>query len=95
MTKSEKLAKILVHVHPGAGRNSVVRFKDGVWHIRIAAPPVEGQANKELIKFLSEILGVSKNRLSIEKGATSRRKVIAVEGLTEVEVTDRLNKTIV
>ena len=77
----EKPARIEVHVHPGAKRNEIVRFDDGVWHLKIAAPPTEGKANKELIEFLSEILDISKSRITIEKGATSHRKLISMEGL--------------
>ena len=40
----EKPARIKVHVHPGAKRNEIVRFEDGVWHLKIAAPPTEGKA---------------------------------------------------
>ena len=80
-------ARVTVQVQPGASRNQVVRYTEGVLHVRIAAPPVRGKANRELIAFLSDILGVSKSHLSIEKGHTSRRKVIAVEGMGEWEVT--------
>ena len=59
-------------------------------HLRIAAPPVKGKANTALLVFLSDILGVSKSRLSIEKGATNRMKVIAIEGLTQNEVMERI-----
>ncbi|HEX9896178.1 MAG TPA: DUF167 domain-containing protein [Dehalococcoidales bacterium] len=87
MAKTEKLVRILVQVHPGAKQSAVVRLENGVWHIKIAAPPLEGKANKELVEFLSAVLGVSKSRITIEKGTTSRRKLIVVEGMTEVEVT--------
>ena len=89
MAKIEKSARILVQVHPGAKQNAVVRLENGIWHIKIAAPPVEGKANKELIEFLSAVLGVSKSRITIEKGTTSRKKLIVVEGLTEAEVTKK------
>jgi uncharacterized protein (TIGR00251 family) len=79
----EKPVRIEVHVHPGAKRNEIVRFEDGVWHLKMAAPPTEGKANKELIEFLSEILDISKSRISIEKGMRSHRKLIALQGLTE------------
>ena len=65
----EKPVKIAVMGHPGAKRNEVLRFEEGVWHLKIAAPPVEGKANKELIEYLSEILDISKSRIIIEKGA--------------------------
>jgi uncharacterized protein (TIGR00251 family) len=84
------LTRISVQVHPGAKKNEIMRFQDGVRHIKIAAPPVEGKANIELVDFLSEVLGVSKSRITIEKGTTSRKKLIVVEGLTEAEVTKRL-----
>ena len=65
-----------MQVQPNASENRVVRFEGGVWHVRIAAPPVKGKANRELIEFLSDILGVSKTGITIEKGMTSRRNVL-------------------
>ena len=82
----EQPARITVRVQPKAKRNQVVRFEDGVLYLKIAAPPVKGKANGALLAFLSDILGVSKSRLSIEKGATSRTKVISIAGLTQEEV---------
>jgi len=80
------LARISVHVHPGGRKNEVLRLENGVWHIKIAAPPVEGKANIALIEFLSETLGASSRRIIIEKGLTSRRKMVEVEGLAEDEI---------
>ena len=88
----EKPVRIAVQAHPGAKRNEVVRFEEGVWHLKIAAPPTEGKANKELIEFLSEILDISKSRISIDKGITSHRKLISIEGITKETVEERLRK---
>ncbi len=79
-------AKITVQVQPSASRNQVVRYADGVLYVKVAAPPVRGKANRELIAFLSDVLGVSKSSLSIERGHTSQRKVVVVEGMSEGEV---------
>ena len=87
-------ANVSVAVQPNAGRDEVVGFEDGVLRVKIAAPPVKGKANRELIDFLSKRLGVSKRSITIEKGLTSRRKVIAIEGLSEAEVTERLTRDI-
>lgn len=87
-------ARIVVRVQPNAGQNEVIRFKDGVLFIRIAALPIKGKANQELIKFLSDILGVSRSHLTIEKGMTSKRKVIGVSGLTQRQVTGQLERLI-
>ena len=65
---------------------------DGVLQLKIAAPPVKGKANQELIKFLSDIMGVAKGNLTIEKGATSRRKVISIQGLGQEEVLGRIRE---
>ena len=83
-------AKILVQVQPNASQNKVKRFEDGILHLRIAAPPVKGKANRELLKFLSGILGVGNTSLTIVKGSTQRKKVIAIEGLNQMEVTAKL-----
>ena len=90
----EAQARLEVQVQPDASRNTVVRFKDGVWHIRIAAPPVKGKANQELIKFLSEVLEISRSRLSIEKGATGKRKVLVINGLAPDRVTEQLERLV-
>ena len=80
----------MLHVHPAAPKNEVVGFSDGVLRIRVAAPPFKDKANKELIAFLSQILGVSKSTLAIIKGRTSRNKVLAVYGLSQEEIMKRL-----
>jgi len=83
---------IMVQVQPGAGQNRVVSFTDDVWQLKIAAPPTRGKANKELVKFLSDILGTARGNITIEKGQTSRRKVIAVRGITPDQVSSQLSE---
>jgi uncharacterized protein (TIGR00251 family) len=80
-----------VQVHPNAGKNEVAGITDGVWRIRVAAPPVKGKANKELVAYLSRLLGVGKSQIDIIKGHTGRRKIIAIDGLTQEDITERLS----
>jgi uncharacterized protein (TIGR00251 family) len=87
---SERQAKISLRVYPNAARNEVAGFTDGVLRVKIAAPPVEGKANKKLIALLARKLGLSKGDLTIIKGHTSRNKVIAISGLSQEEITRRL-----
>ncbi len=84
-------ARIVVQVRPNAGRNEVVRCLEGVWHLRIAAAPVQGRANRELVRFLAEALGLSPSSLSIQRGMTSRRKVIGIQGLSQDRVTELIS----
>ena len=79
-----------MHVYPNAARNEVVGFADGVLRVKVSAPPLKGKANRELVAFLSQLLGVGKDTLTIIKGYTSRNKVIAISGLSREEVVGRL-----
>ncbi|MFC2011008.1 DUF167 domain-containing protein [Chloroflexota bacterium] len=88
----EEQAKIVVQVQPNASQNKLTSLKDGVWHLRIAAPPVKGKANQELLKFLSGILGIGKDNLTITKGMTGKRKVIVIKGLAQNKVIEQLEK---
>jgi uncharacterized protein (TIGR00251 family) len=83
--------RISLHVYPNAPRNQVVGFSGGVLGVKVAAPPLKGQANRELVAFLSQLLGVSQGSLAILKGHTSRNKLIAVSGLSREEVIKRLS----
>jgi uncharacterized protein (TIGR00251 family) len=88
---SKREAKISLRVYPHAARNEVGGFKDGVLQVRVSAPPVKGKANEELIAFLSRALGLSKSRIGIIRGHTSRNKVIAISGLSQEEAVNRLS----
>jgi len=80
-----------LRVHPNATRNELAGFSGGVLRVKVAAPPVKGKANKELIAFLAQKLGLSKGDLTILKGHTSRNKVISIVGLTREELNLRLS----
>ncbi|MBI4283007.1 MAG: DUF167 domain-containing protein [Chloroflexi bacterium] len=96
--RAKETATISVRVQPNARRNGIARFvgsagspqAEGVWHIKVTAPAVEGKANKALIGFLGEVLRVNKTSFSVIRGAKGRQKVIAIAGLTQAQVTERL-----
>ena len=87
---SRSQAKISLRVHPNAAKSEVVDSTDRVLQIRVAAPPVKGKANQELIAFLSQFLGVRKSTLAIIRGHTSRSKLITIDGLSQQEAIKRL-----
>ena len=80
-----------VRVYPNAAKNELVGITDGVWQVKVAAPPVKGKANKELIAFLSRLLDVSKSQIDIIKGHTSRNKIVAIDGLSQEDIIKRLS----
>lgn len=68
-----------LHVQPGAKRTGVAGSHGGRIRIRIAAPPVDGAANDELVRFLAEAFGVPKRQVTILNGATSRAKRVRID----------------
>lgn len=71
-----------VRVQPRAPKSGLAGEVDGVLKIRLAAPPVEGQANEELIRLLAELFDAPRRRIAILSGQTSRNKVISVSGIS-------------
>ena len=69
-----------VHVVPRASKSEIIGEFNGALKIRLAAPPVEGAANRELIRFLAKLLRVPQNAVEIISGASSRRKVVRARG---------------
>lgn len=84
-------SRITLQVVPRASKTEVVgAYGDDALRLRLAAPPVDGKANKELLRFLSETLGVPARALELVAGQTGRRKVVRVAGLPPDTVRARL-----
>ena len=71
-----------LHVVPRARATAVAGMHGEAVKIRVAAPPVDGAANAELVRFLAERMGVPRGAVTIASGATTRRKTVAVRGVT-------------
>jgi uncharacterized protein (TIGR00251 family) len=71
-----------VLVVPRSSRSEIVGEHDGRLKVRLAAPPVEGAANEELIRLLAKQLRITRSTLLIKSGSSSKLKTIAVTGLT-------------
>ena len=69
-----------VRVVPRASRSGVAGEHDGALRVRVAAPPVEGAANEELVRFLALSLGVTPRAVEIIGGHTSKLKRVRVNG---------------
>ncbi|MEZ5424747.1 MAG: DUF167 domain-containing protein [Pyrinomonadaceae bacterium] len=69
-----------VRVVPRASKSEIVGEHDGALKVRLAAPPVEGAANRELIKLLAKSFGVAKSDVGIISGETARTKQVRIDG---------------
>jgi uncharacterized protein (TIGR00251 family) len=79
-----------VYVQPRASKTAVAGMHDGRLKIRLAAPPVDGAANAELVRFVAECLGVPKSEVRLVAGDSSRRKLLEVPGTDAAAVMERL-----
>jgi uncharacterized protein (TIGR00251 family) len=69
-----------VRVVPRASRSEIVGEHDGALRVRVAAPPVEGAANEELVRLLARAFGVAVRAVEITSGHASKSKVVRVVG---------------
>jgi len=68
-----------VAVVPNARRTGADGLHDGALRVRLAAPPVEGQANARLLAWLADELGCAKRAVRLQRGDTSRRKAVEID----------------
>jgi uncharacterized protein len=83
-----------LHVQPKASKSRIVGLHDSCLKLTVAAPPVEGKANKEVVKFLAAVLGVPARDVTVKSGIQARRKLVAVKALTGTEVRTRIERRI-
>ncbi len=74
--------RLEVYIQPRASKTALAGMHDGLIKIRIAAPAVENAANRALIDFIAQQLGIAKRCVRIVSGGASRRKVLEIDGLT-------------
>lgn len=70
-----------VRVQPRASREGVAGVRAGALVVRLAAPPVEGQANEALVRYVGGLFGLPLSAVSLQHGARGREKVLLLGGL--------------
>jgi uncharacterized protein (TIGR00251 family) len=81
-----------IKVQPRAARNEIVGVVGDELKVRVTAPPVDSAANEAVLRLLAEILGCARSALHLQRGQTSRRKLIKVAGLSAEHVLARLRQ---
>jgi uncharacterized protein (TIGR00251 family) len=67
-----------IHLQPNSKSNGIAGVHDNALKIRIAAPAVDNKANAALVDFLHRFLDLPPSRISIQRGAKGRRKVVEI-----------------
>ena len=70
--------KLFIFAKPGAKEDSVKKIDDTHFTVTVKEPPIQGRANKAIIKTLAEFLGISPSRLNMVLGHTNKQKVIEI-----------------
>ncbi|XP_037306978.2 UPF0235 protein C15orf40 homolog isoform X2 [Pungitius pungitius] len=84
---------IAVRAKPASKHSGVTDVSAEAVGVAIAAPPTDGEANAELIRFLAEVLHLKKSHVSLDKGSRSRDKVIRLDSpLSPEEVLKKLRE---
>lgn len=74
--------RIEVYIQPRASATELAGTHDGLIKIRIAAPPVDNAANVALVDFIAKRLGIAKRDVRVVSGASSRRKILEIDGVS-------------
>ena len=80
-----------VRIIPRAKQNQISAvLENGTFKIRVQAPPVDGKANKAVIKYLSKILDINRSRIHIVGGEKAREKMISFDGYKIDQIESKL-----
>jgi uncharacterized protein len=72
--------RVAVRLQPKASKNEVTGERGGVIQIRVTAPPVDGKANRALIKFVAKRLGIAPSEITLVRGERGREKLLEIHG---------------
>ena len=87
---SKRRILLTVQVQPGSSRTECVGIHGDAIKIRLAARPIDGAANDELIRFLADQCGVPRADVRIRQGEQARRKRLSIEAITAEVLLARL-----
>ena len=80
------MARITVRAHPRARRSAITGRFGEAWKLDLAAPPVDGKANEECVRFFAELAGVARARVRVVSGAAGRLKIVDIEGVAQADL---------
>jgi len=86
--------KVKVKIVPGSSKNKIIGAYNNALKISIAAPPVEGKANKKCIAYLAKYFDVAKSKIEIISGQTGKNKLIKIYDISQEEFLDKIEKIV-
>lgn len=84
--------EIRIYIQPRASKTEIVGLHGEALKIRVASPPVDGQANAELCRFLARHFGVPRQHVQLKSGVSARQKRVFIEGKTLTQLATTLTE---
>jgi uncharacterized protein YggU (UPF0235/DUF167 family) len=88
------MARVSFRVRPQAKRSALTGRLGEHYKLDVAAPPVDGRANEECIRYLAEFSGLHHSKIRLIAGQTNRTKVFQFEGMATEDVKRRLDEAL-
>lgn len=87
---------LTLRVLPGASKNEICGIlSDGTVKLKIKAPALEGKANRELVRYLQKIFGLSASEVELISGFTGRQKQVKLQGVSMEQANLKINEQII
>jgi uncharacterized protein (TIGR00251 family) len=80
-TQQGRALTLSIKVVARASRTEIAGEYDGALRVKLAAPPVDGAANRELIRLLAKTFKLPQNAVEIIAGGTSKQKTVRIDGV--------------
>ena len=77
---------IYLHVQPKGSKSRIVGLHDQRLKIAVSSPPVDGKANKEVLRFLASVFGVHKKDVVLKAGLQSRKKTVLISSISATAI---------
>lgn len=84
--------EIGLKVVPRARKPGLDGLFDGRLKLRLASPPVDGKANREVVELVAELLDIKRDQVELIAGETSRQKTVLIVGVSAEDVQERLKR---
>lgn len=90
LSEHRGVVRLALHVQPGARRTGIVGVHGDALKVAVSAPPLDGRANEAICGVIAVAFNLSAQQVRVVAGATARRKVVSLDGVSLGAATERL-----
>jgi uncharacterized protein (TIGR00251 family) len=87
-TRTRNGIRIEVKVEPRSSKKGLAGVLGNKLKVKLTSPPVDGEANEQLVEVLAEAFGIKKAAVKIIRGQSSKNKVVELTGISSLAPLD-------